>query len=125
MFLNQPHNLSALLHINGKQQRILTPPLLTRDGDAYIYTWADQQITLHLEGVYRQKDGLHGTLNIDTTLPGVPSHIHGPVNWGLFSTSGRNSLVSYLKKRISTVQSTGDCSPLVAETASSPTSRNA
>lgn len=87
----------------AQEQRIITPPLLTRDGDAYIYTWADQQITLHLEGVYRQKDGLHGTLNIDTTMMGVPSHIHGPVNWGLFSTSGRNSLVSYLKKRIETI----------------------
>ena len=87
----------------AKEQKILAPPTLTRDGEAYVYRWDEQKITLHLDGIYHKRDGMQGVLNIDTTLPDTPSHVHGPVNWGLFSTSGRNSLVSYLKKRIETV----------------------
>ena len=87
----------------AQAQHITEPPLLTRDGDAYVYTWDAQQITLRLDSVYRQKDGLHARLDIETTLPDHPPHVHGPVNWGLYSTSGRNSLAAYLRKRIESI----------------------
>ena len=80
--------------------QIIEPPTFRLEGDDYVFDWEQHQVAILLSELFHAKDGLHARLQITTTRPGESPNVHGPVNWVLYSTSGRNSLVSYLKKRI-------------------------
>lgn len=82
------------------EAQITNPPIERRHGEDFIYTWEEHQISLSLSSVHHSRDGLQARLEITTTRPGMNPRVHGPVNWGLYSTSGRATLVRYLKSRI-------------------------
>jgi hypothetical protein len=82
------------------EAQITDPPIERRDGEDFVYTWEEQQVSLRLSNVHHSRDGLQARLEITTTRPGRNPRVHGPVNWGLYSTSGRVTLVRYLKTRI-------------------------
>lgn len=82
------------------EAQILDPPVERHDGEDLVYEWEEHQVTIKLSNVHHSRDGLQARIEITTTRPGRNPKVHGPVNWGLYSTSGRNSLLSYLKKRI-------------------------
>tara|TARA_Y100000310_G_scaffold343146_1_gene449435 strand:+ start:1557 stop:3398 length:1842 start_codon:yes stop_codon:yes gene_type:complete len=82
------------------EAQILDPPVERRDGEDLVYEWEEHQVSIKLSNLHHSRDGLQARIEITTTRPGRSPKVHGPVNWGLYSTSGRATLVRYLKTRI-------------------------
>jgi hypothetical protein len=87
-------------HQRAFEEQITDPPAFRQDGDDYVFDWEKHLVQVRLVEVWHQRDGLSARLEINTTRPGIPSRVHGPVNWKLHSTSGRDTLARYLTKRI-------------------------
>jgi hypothetical protein len=88
-------------HVQAEQ--ITSAPEFQQDGDDFVFTWAQQQIQVKLSEMYHTRDGLKVCLQIDTSQPGRPKTVYAPANWNLRSSSGRSTLVNYLKKRMESV----------------------
>jgi len=82
------------------EEQITDPPAFRQDGDDYVFDWEKHLVQVRLVELWHQRDGLSARLEINTSRPGIPSRVHGPVNWKLHSTSGRDTLARYLAKRI-------------------------
>jgi|TARA_Y100000296_G_scaffold26121_1_gene30725 hypothetical protein len=75
-------------------------PDMSVEGETQLFRWASNGVEVRLDGLYTQKDGLHAQLEINMTTNGKQTHLYGPANWGLMSTTGRGNITRYLKQRI-------------------------
>ena len=74
------------------------PEIEERSGILY-YKWADIGLTAEVDQLHRNKQGVHCELTLHANHSEPSRIVHGPVNYNMVSTTGRTSLVKYLKER--------------------------
>jgi len=77
-------------------ERIQDAPQRRTEGDTFVYWWEGKGIEIRLEDLHRDRTGLQSHVEVKSSLPTGPEHLHGPVNWGLHSTSGHQGLAKQL-----------------------------
>ena len=75
---------------------IVDPPDFQEVAGQLVYTWVKHGVTIKLDELVRDRDGIHCELEIEAVMPGRQTLDHGPVRFNLSSTTTRNSLVKYL-----------------------------
>ena len=79
---------------------ISDPPLFESKAGLLVYTWEKPGITVSLEQLHSNKQGIHAVMAIHALEEGKKRKVHGPVNYNLLSTTSRESLLKYLKGRM-------------------------
>ena len=75
---------------------IVDPPDFQEVAGQLIYTWVKHGVTIKLDEMMRDREGIHSELEIEAIMPGRQTLDHGPIRFNLSSTTTRNSLVKYL-----------------------------
>lgn len=75
---------------------ISDPPDFSEHASSLIYTWPNPGVTITVDQLRRNNLGLQSEIVISKE----GQTIHGPVHYNLTSTSGRDTLVRYLNKRL-------------------------
>ena len=83
------------------EAQITDAPTESRNGEDLIYEWEQHQVSVRLSNMKHTREGLQSRLKVQTTLPGKNPNVLGPINWGLYSSSGRTNILRLLKARIS------------------------
>lgn len=104
---NPPMHLPELLRtidsvnryqVHVTEAGVSDPPLFSERAGQLIYTWEKPGVSITLEQVSFNKTGLHSLISIRSALEGGRK-VHGPVKYDLLSTTGRETLIKYLKNR--------------------------
>ena len=75
---------------------IVDPPDFQEIAGQLIYTWRKSGVSIKVDEMVRDRDGIHCELDIEAIMPGRQTLDHGPIRFNLSSTTTRNSLVKYL-----------------------------
>ena len=75
---------------------IVDPPDFQEVAGQLIYTWRKSGVSIKVDEMMREKDGIKCELEIEAIAPGRQTLDHGPVNFNLSSTQTRTQLVKYL-----------------------------
>ena len=75
---------------------IIDPPEFQDVAGQLVYAWPRSGVTIKLDEMNRDRDGIHCELEIDAVMPGRQTLDHGPIRFNLSSTTTRNGLVKYL-----------------------------
>lgn len=70
-----------------------------REGDAFIYDWPEEQVSIELLDVHRKSDEWWAWLTVRTTAPGTFPHL-AEVNHNLGAMQSRTSLARHLTERM-------------------------
>ena len=81
-----------------READVTDPPEFEERANTLIYTWPSPGITITVDQLRRNNLGLQSEIIIS----GEGRTIHGPVHYNMTSTSGRETLVKYLNKRMET-----------------------
>ena len=79
--------------------------MLSRSGDAYVFTWDEAGYEIEMDHIHESSDGLHAEVDIRTSkiiTEGKKGHVHW-ARLNLSSTTSRGSLVTYLQKTVNSV----------------------
>jgi len=75
---------------------IIDPPAFAEVAGQLVYTWDRSGVTIKLDELVRDRDGIHCELEVEARMPGRQTLDHGPVRFNLSSTTTRTSLVKSL-----------------------------
>ena len=78
------------------EHHIIDPPEFEEVAGQLGYTWPRYGVSIKLDELMRDRDGIHCELDIEAIMPGRQTLDHGPIRFNLSSTTTRNSLVKYL-----------------------------
>jgi len=80
----------------------MSVPVLTTVGSTFRLRWEDEQVVMHLERLYENSHfEVTCEIQINTTAPGSPGHLHGGSRLNLTSSEARRRLAKYLNEDVS------------------------
>lgn len=89
--------------VTAEQLGITSPPTMLHIGGGFRFEYETVGIQLELRDFDSKHHELNAELVVESSFPGLPPRIHGPVRFNLLSTSTRTALCNYLDKRLAEI----------------------
>ena len=95
-----------------QELRVTDPPTFTDLGDGYRFTWSDRSLSVTIDKLNQERDGLHCEIVVEAMQPGFAPLLYGPARYNLSSTPAAASLSKYLRGFVEAIDWQGILQPV-------------